>query len=72
MRKHDKILSILIIGQSNPTNKDSVETDLKFSTAHRCNGETLITKLTSNNTEDFVIPSTFLSEKFKSLPKLVK
>lgn len=48
-----------------------METDLKVSTAHRCNSETLITKLTSNNTEDFVIPSTFLFKKFKSLPKLV-
>lgn len=71
LRKHDKILNILTIGQSNPTSKDSMETDLKVSTAHRCNGETLITKLTSNNTEDFVIPSTFLFKKFKSLPKLV-
>ena len=70
LHKHDKIPNILTIGQSNPASNDSVETDLKILTAHRSNGETLITKLTSNDTEDFVIPNTFLSEKFKSLPKL--
>lgn len=70
LHKHNKIPNILTIGQSNPASNDSVETDLKVLTAHRSNGKTIITKLASSDTEDFVIPNTFLSEKFKSLPKL--
>lgn len=69
LHKVDKIPNILSIGQSNPNSNDSVETDIKILTAHKCNGETLITELSTENLDPFLIPGSFLASKFGSLPK---
>ncbi|KAG0660863.1 hypothetical protein C6P44_002970 [Monosporozyma unispora] len=42
---------------------------MKIFTAHKCNGETLITKLSSDKTSDLVVPYSFLFNKSQNISK---
>ncbi|CCK71276.1 uncharacterized protein KNAG_0G02180 [Huiozyma naganishii CBS 8797] len=70
LSKNDKIPVVLTVGESNSNDKTGIETDVKILTAHKCQTETLITKLGSDTTDDFFVPKGFMESKLSTINEI--
>lgn len=67
LSKNERVPTVLTIGNSNSSSNDSVETDIKILTSHRCHAESLIHKFIYNQETQLIIPQHFLCGKFDNL-----